>query len=129
MKLKRLKVSLNEAWVGVLEQDIHGRLNFTYNQEWLTSNSPQALSLSLPLRKKTYGELQTRPFFVGLLPEEGIRQNVARYLGISSNNDFSLLEAIGGECAGAVSLYPFPNNEQEHTPPSSKQSAQPLIKI
>jgi serine/threonine-protein kinase HipA len=27
-------------------------------------------------------------------------------LGISFNNDYGLLERIGGDCAGAVSLYP-----------------------
>jgi len=31
---------------------------------------------------------------------------IARNLGISLNNDYGLLERIGGDCAGAVSLYP-----------------------
>jgi len=45
-------------------------------------------------------------FFGGLLPEEGPRQVVARILGISPRNDFSMLERIGGECAGAVTFLP-----------------------
>ena len=35
-----------------------------------------------------------------------MRHRLARYLGISESNVFSLLETVGGECAGAVSLYP-----------------------
>jgi len=32
--------------------------------------------------------------------------NVSPALGISAGNAFGLLEVIGGECAGALSLYP-----------------------
>ena len=46
-------------------------------------------------------------FFSGLLPDEYIRRKIAKYLSISDTNIFGLLEAIGGECAGAVSLYPI----------------------
>jgi serine/threonine-protein kinase HipA len=47
-----------------------------------------------------------KAFFSGLLPDEMIRQRLARYLGLSEKNSFALLEVIGGECAGALSLYP-----------------------
>lgn len=45
-------------------------------------------------------------FFANLLPEADIRYRITKNLGLSDNNDFALLEAIGGECAGAVSLFP-----------------------
>lgn len=35
-----------------------------------------------------------------------IRAVIARNPGVSLNNDYGLLERIGGACAGAVSLYP-----------------------
>lgn len=47
---------------------------------------------------------QCRPFFSGLLPEAHMRTAIARQLGISEKNDFALLAAIGGECAGAVMI-------------------------
>ncbi|MGD9925817.1 MAG: type II toxin-antitoxin system HipA family toxin, partial [Pseudorhodoplanes sp.] len=47
-----------------------------------------------------------RPFFSGLLPEEGQREAVARALGISKGNDFALLNALGGDVAGALTLWP-----------------------
>ena len=46
------------------------------------------------------------PFFGGVLPEGRSRELISRVLGISETNDFALLERIGGECAGAVSLLP-----------------------
>lgn len=47
-----------------------------------------------------------RPFFANRLSESEIRRGIARKLGLSEQNDFALLEAVGGECAGAVSLLP-----------------------
>ncbi len=62
------------------------------------------LSRSLPLRSEVFPGKKARPFFAGILPEEGPRKKIAEILGISETNDFAMLERIGGECAGAVSL-------------------------
>jgi len=83
-----------------------GRLGFTYAPDWLARPDASALSTSLPLRAEAYDDHGARPFFAGLLPEGRLRQLLARQLGISRQNDFALLELIGGECAGAVSLLP-----------------------
>ena len=45
------------------------------------------------------------------MPDDIARHRLAKYLGLSEKNTFSLLEVIGGECAGALALYP------EGTPP------------
>jgi serine/threonine-protein kinase HipA len=47
-----------------------------------------------------------RAFFAGLLPEAEPRDRIASILGVSGGNDFAILERIGGDCAGAVSLFP-----------------------
>ena len=39
-----------------------------------------------------------------MLPEGQLRQRIAQQCQISQSNDFGLLAAIGGDCAGAVSL-------------------------
>ena len=65
-----------------------------------------ALPISLPLQVEPFNDLQARPFFAGLLPEGKLRQLVARQFQVSKQNDFALLDHIGGECAGAVSLLP-----------------------
>lgn len=101
-----LDVYLNDSLAGHLSLDEKRRFVFRYATEWLNTPAATPLSLSLPLRATPYEDDSARPFFANLLPEAEIRKAVARRLGISELNDFALLEAIGGECAGAVSLHP-----------------------
>jgi serine/threonine-protein kinase HipA len=100
-----LLVRIDDAIVGRLWLDQRKRFCFQYDTLWL-EGSRIPLSLSLPLRLAPYLDDESHPFFANLLPEERIRAVIARNLGISLNNDFGLLERIGGDCAGAVSLVP-----------------------
>ena len=95
-----LDVWLLEHRVGRLHQEA-GRLVFAYDAGWL---GRATLSASLPLRSEPFDDRAARPFFAGLLPEQEKRDQIARAIGISARNDFAMLDAIGGECAGAVSL-------------------------
>jgi serine/threonine-protein kinase HipA len=83
-----------------------GQLAFGYRAEWLTAPDSVALSQSLPLRREPFGERECRPFFAGLLPEGTLRRLIAQRYQVSQQNDFALLNAIGGECAGAVTFLP-----------------------
>ncbi len=83
-----------------------GRLNFRYDSAWLGQSNAVALSVSLPLRAEAFDDHRSRPFFAGLLPEGQMRRLIAQQLQISGQNDFSLLDHIGGECAGAVTFLP-----------------------
>jgi serine/threonine-protein kinase HipA len=103
---KRLNVFLKGILVGELEQDNSGSLHFRYTESWIGSKPSIPLSTSMPLRKERYGQKVCRPFFAGLLPEATSRQLIAKSFGVSDKNDFALLERIGAECAGAVSLIP-----------------------
>lgn len=89
--------------IGTLTQ-AEGRLAFCYRPEWLASDQATPLSQSLPLHAEEFDDRATRPFFAGLLPEGDKRRLVAQALGVSRQNDFALLDGIGGECAGAVTL-------------------------
>lgn len=102
--MKRLLVFLHGTLAGTLDQDVDGLLVFTYDRRWLESVDSVPLSRSLPLRPEPFEGREARPFFAGILPDEGPRQRVAAILGVSERNDFALLEGIGGDCAGAVSL-------------------------
>jgi serine/threonine-protein kinase HipA len=102
--IEQLVVYLNGESVGPLTLEAHARYSFAYHPKWLDRADASVLSLSLPLTPEPYGYEHARPFFSGLLPEGGARQAVARRCGVNPTNDFRLLEAIGGECAGAVSL-------------------------
>jgi serine/threonine-protein kinase HipA len=102
----RLDVYLRTEKVGQLWLDEGGRFTFQYDAGWLASDQGTPLSLRLPLRSEPYPDPEARPFFANLLPESDLRRAVARRLGLSEQNDFALLEAVGGECAGAVSVLP-----------------------
>ncbi len=104
--MNNLIVYLNTERVGALKQDDSGLLQFSYDQAWLEKPDAMPLSRSLPLQSEVFPGKKTRPFFAGILPEKGPRERIADILGISRTNDFAMLERIGGECAGAVSLLP-----------------------
>src|ERR1700722_4980109 len=78
-------------------------LSFSYAPSWLHSGRPP-LSQSLPV-DGSYTDVQSFAFFDGLLPEGELRDLIGLRLGVSSTNDFALLERLGGDCAGAISLY------------------------
>ena len=103
---KTLDVYLHDELVGHLIQDEGGQTVFEYAQNWLHRPGATALSVSLPLRRERFSRNECRGFFAGILPEEGKREIIARNLGISAHNDYSMLERIGGECAGAVTFIP-----------------------
>ena len=82
-----------------------GRLRLRYLPEVVAAGEP-ALSLRLPIRSEPYLHDDVNPFFANLLPEDEHRHLLARVLGLSDRNVAGLLGAIGGECAGAVSIWP-----------------------
>jgi len=98
-----LEVWLFTDRVGTLSL-VEGRLNFCYAQAWLLQPNAVALSSSLPLQADPFDDHQTRPYFAGLLPEGQMRRLIAQQLQVSNQNDFALLDHIGGECAGAVTF-------------------------
>ena len=109
-----LLVKIDNTTVGHLWLDVKKQFCFQYDDSWLTQ-SRIPLSLSLPLRKDPYLDDESHAFFANLLPEEKIRVVIARNLGISLHNDYGLLEKIGGDCAGAVSLYPHGDDVSPET--------------
>lgn len=103
---RTLEIYLLKAHVGRLTLDKKRRFLFQYDKQWIESAHAVPLSLSLPLQKAAFEDDAARPFFANLLPESDLRKMISRQLHVSEGNDFALLEAIGGECAGAVSLLP-----------------------
>ena len=98
-----LQVKIDGKFVGQLWLDERKNFCFQYDTGWL-QHSRLPLSLSLPLQKEPFLDDLSHPFFANLLPEEKIKVVLARNLGISLHNDYGMLERIGGDCAGAVSL-------------------------
>ena len=111
-----LNVYLLGQKVGTLSSD-EGQLSFRYEQEYCKLVSPEPLSFSLPVREEAFSEEAIVPFFSNLLPDEGVRVRIAEILGLSPENIFGLLQAIGEDCAGAVSLFSPDKTPTEHSHP------------
>src|ERR1019366_7915449 len=103
---KILDVYLHRELVGHLIQNDGGQMVFDYAASWLQKPEATPLSHSLPLRERRFTRKECRGYFAGVLPEESKRTIIARNLGISERNDYSMLERIGGEGAGAVTFLP-----------------------
>ena len=98
-----LEVWLFNERVGTLAL-MDGRLTFRYAAGWLKQPNAIALSCSLPLQDEPFDDRTARPFFAGLLPEGRMRHLITQQFHVSAQNDFALLDRIGGECAGAVTF-------------------------
>jgi len=101
-----LNVWLDDKLVGFLRRNATGAIGFRYSAEWVDSGRFM-ISQSLPLTEDEYSaeEGVAHRFFGNLLPEGNVRGRIVRDLKIA-DSDFELLRAIGGECAGALSILP-----------------------
>lgn len=125
--MRALTVVLFGGKVGILKQRANGKMSFRYDPAWLEQKPAIPLSQSLPLREDTFNDRESIPFFGGLLPEQQNREFLARNLGVSENNDFSLLWEIGRECAGAVSLIPEGESTEKNASAYTQLSEDDLI--
>jgi serine/threonine-protein kinase HipA len=98
-------IYLYDARVGTLTPRGRG-VRFAYAREALDDGALPALSVSLPKRDDAFPDSEAGPFFRNLLPEQAYRRLVATAVGSDPENSVALLGAIGGECPGAVSIWP-----------------------
>ena len=102
-----LKVYLKDSFVGWLSHETRGdAFSFRYEPRYLADPAEGALSFALPLSDEAFDTERTYGFFANLLPPAAVRQRLGASLHLSRNNVFGFLRAIGGDCAGAVSLHP-----------------------
>ncbi|MGZ4693048.1 MAG: HipA domain-containing protein [Acidimicrobiales bacterium] len=85
-----------------------GKMTLTYRAELLDRLDAGTLVLSaaLPLRPERFSPSEAAPFLEGLLPDGWARAGLERRFDVHRVDSFSLLAAVGRECAGAVSLVP-----------------------
>jgi len=93
IKMGLLDITANEPFFG-----------FTYNPEYLDLQGALPLSLSLPFTTSRYPASLTQPYFEGLLPEGEARDIITRRLGIPRNSSVKLLQALGHDCAGDITI-------------------------
>lgn len=101
--------------VGNMRENEDRNLLFAYDNDWLNKGG-FPVSISLPLSNEDK-EVDAGAFFFGLLPEGTVRQRICRRLGINFADDTGLLLAIGGDCAGALSVLPAEKLPGDETGP------------
>ena len=107
----KLGVYRNNIKVGLL--DILANepfFGFTYTDDYLFSPGALPLSISLPLTGSRYPGRLAQPYFEGLLPEGEARDAISRRLGVPLTSSVKLLQALGYDCAGDVTIIDESNN-------------------
>lgn len=96
-----LLVSWDKKPIGVLERisESTREYSFSYGEA-----ADRAISLSLPLEKRTFSPAESRPFFEALLPEGVAREQIASQLRLATSDSYGLLGALGRDCAGALQI-------------------------
>lgn len=84
----------------------HNEMRFRYDEDYMSQADAIPLSHSLPFGTEPFDSDRTTNFFSNLLPAENVRKRLGLILHLSRHNIFGFLEAIGGDCAGAVSIQP-----------------------
>lgn len=99
----RGKVYIEKIFVGIIEQT-DGVYSFTYDDQYLNSESPKPVSLTLPLRKESYKQKTMIPFFDGLIPEGWLLNIITTNWKINPRDRMSLLLLACKDCIGNVSI-------------------------
>lgn len=79
--------------------------DFRYDADYAATPGAEPLSFALPLQIEPFDSDRAYNYFANLLPPVVVRKKLEKFLHVSKNNVFGFLNAIGGDCAGAVSLY------------------------
>ena len=93
----------------------HNLMTFHYDETYISRDDAIPLSHSLPFGQKNFDSERTTNFFSNLLPAENVRKRLGLILHLSRHNIFGFLEAIGGDCAGAVSIQPEGQRPEDGT--------------
>ena len=108
----------------------HNAMHFTYDAEYLSQPDASPLSFSLPLQAEPFDSDRTTVFFENLLPPDQVRRKLGPVLHLSRHNIFGFLQALGGDCAGAISLWPEggkPEESDERLRPLTDDEADDIL--
>ena len=101
--LRKAEVYLYGRLAGNLSEDENG-YRFQYLEEYLSGDSPVAVSMLLPLQKEVYLDRMLFPFFDGLIPEGWLLEIAEKNWKLDRNDRMGLLLACCRDCIGAASI-------------------------
>jgi serine/threonine-protein kinase HipA len=103
-----LAIWMNGEMVGAWSVGRTGHHRLDYAPSWRASARNRPLSLSLPFTadNRLEGDV-VRNYFDNLLPDsDGIRKRISARFHTKGTDVFTLLQAVGRDCVGAVQLLP-----------------------
>ena len=105
--MRELVTWMNGERVGVWSVGTTGNHRFQYDPQWMAHPRARQISLSLPCITGPLVGDKVRNYFDNLLPDsEGIRRRIGSRHKLKNIDAFTLLQAIGRDCVGAVQLLP-----------------------
>lgn len=96
-------VYIRNVFAGKLCETDEG-YSFSYDEQYLNSETASAVSLTMPLSEKTYTSKTLFPFFDGLIPEGWLLSIVSRNWKIDTKDRFGLLLVACKDGIGNVSI-------------------------
>ena len=100
---RKAEVYLYGRLAGILSEDENG-YRFQYLEEYLTGDSPVAVSRLLPLQREAYHDRTLFPFFDGLIPEGWLLEIAEENWKLDRNDRMGLLLACCRNCIGAAGI-------------------------
>lgn len=100
---RRAAVYVRGIYAGELRETDEGYC-FEYDPEYLRTDRPLPVSISLPLTEETYTSSTMFPFFDGLIPEGWLLDIASRNWKLDRNDRFGLLLLCCSDCIGDVSV-------------------------
>ena len=96
-------VFVQNIFAGVVSETDSG-YKFEYDREYLSTENPLAVSLTLPLQKEAFESKTLFPFFDGLIPEGWLLNVVSKNWKIDRRDRFGILLAACRDSIGDVSV-------------------------
>ncbi|MBZ4487475.1 HipA domain-containing protein [Microbacterium sp. cx-55] len=122
--IRTLDVYLYDVRVATISRR-GANLQLRYLPEYVESENPVPISVTLPVVATTFGNGDTTRFLDNLLPDRAdVRTRWAREAKLTSDSTFDLLTAYGADVAGALEFYPAgtaPRQEENLTPVTEKE--------
>ncbi len=107
-----LNVKLHGETVGTLTRLPGDRTLFSFTEAYVADANRPTLGLSFKddlgslITDQPVTRVRVLPFFSNLLPEGGLREYLAKRAGVSPLREFSLLEVLGRDLPGALTIEP-----------------------
>jgi serine/threonine-protein kinase HipA len=114
--------------IGEIDVSGPGQIAFRYSPSWRDVQGAFPLSTLAPLESSGVEGANFTPWLANLLPEGSALEMISRRLGASSGDVLTILQAIGADTAGALSIgRPAQRGTPAHSAPQGEAALEKII--